>query len=74
MRVLNDYLDRLDHAVSPLPAGRLILAALGPRKLELTRDGAAGAIPLLVTPGYTKASAGHPGRGVHADHQPDDCP
>ena len=58
MRVLNDYLDRLDHAVSPLPAGRLILAALGPRKLELTRDRAAGAIPLLVTPGYTKQARG----------------
>ena len=36
-----------------MPAGRRILAALGPRKLELARDRAAGAVLLLVTPGYT---------------------
>jgi len=45
--VLNDYLDRLD-----VPVARLLLAALGPRKLELARDRAAGAILLLVTPAY----------------------
>jgi len=45
--VLNDYLDRLD-----VPTARLLLAALGPRKLELARDRAAGAILLLVTPAY----------------------
>jgi probable F420-dependent oxidoreductase len=45
--VLNDYLDRLD-----VPTTRLLLAALGPRKLELARDRAAGAILLLVTPTY----------------------
>jgi probable F420-dependent oxidoreductase len=48
---LNDYLDRLD-----VPASRLILAALGPRKLELARDRAAGAILLLVTPDYVLAA------------------
>lgn len=46
---LNDYLDQLD-----VPASRLILAALGPRKLELARDRAAGAILLLVTPAYVR--------------------
>ena len=50
---LNDYLDTLDHADPPVPAGRRILAALGPRKLGLARDRAAGAVPLLVTPAYT---------------------
>ena len=50
---LNDYLDQLDHAEPPVPAGRRILAALGPRKLELARDRAAGAVLLLVTPAYT---------------------
>ena len=50
---LNDYLDTLDHADPPVPAGRRILAALGPRKLELARDRTAGAVPLLVTPAYT---------------------
>ncbi len=58
MRALNDFLDRLDHAVPPLPAGRRILAALGPRKLELARDRSAGAIPLLVTPAYTEQARG----------------
>lgn len=51
---LNDYLDALDRAGPPVPAGRRILAALGPRKLELARDRAAGAVALLVTPAYTE--------------------
>jgi probable F420-dependent oxidoreductase len=54
LRPLNDYLDELDRAAPPVPAGRRILAALGPRKLELARDRAAGAVPLLVTPAYTR--------------------
>ena len=51
---LNDYLDQLDHGDPPVPAERRLLAALGPRKLELARDRAAGAVPLLVTPAYTR--------------------
>jgi probable F420-dependent oxidoreductase len=53
---LNEYLDRLDRldrSEPPVPAERRILAALGPRKLELARDRAAGAVALLVTPDYT---------------------
>jgi probable F420-dependent oxidoreductase len=53
LRGLNDWLDRLDRADPPLPATARILAALGPRKLELAAGRAAGAIPLLVTPAYT---------------------
>jgi probable F420-dependent oxidoreductase len=53
LRGLNDYLDRLDRAQPPVPAAARILAALGPRKLELAASRAAGAIPLLVTPAYT---------------------
>jgi probable F420-dependent oxidoreductase len=56
LRALNDYLDELDGAEPPVPAGRRILAALGPRKLELARDRFAGAIALLVTPDYTSAA------------------
>jgi probable F420-dependent oxidoreductase len=52
LRPLNAFLDYLDRADPPLPAGRRLLAALGPRKLELARDRAAGAILLLVTPAY----------------------
>jgi probable F420-dependent oxidoreductase len=53
---LNDYLDQLDRAEPPVPRHQRILAALGPRKLELARDRFAGAIPLLVTPAYTAAA------------------
>lgn len=56
LAALNDYLDRLDRAEPPVPAGRRLLAALGPRKLELARDRSAGAILLLVTPAYIGAA------------------
>lgn len=45
------YLDALDAAGQP--AGRRVLAALGPRMLGLARDRAAGAHPYLVTTGHT---------------------
>jgi probable F420-dependent oxidoreductase len=45
------YLDRLDEA--GVPAGRRVMAALGPRMLDLARDRAAGVLPVLVTPEYT---------------------
>jgi probable F420-dependent oxidoreductase len=53
---LNDYLDRLDQAEPPVPAQRRMLAALGPRKLEIARDRSAGAIVVLVTPEYVSAA------------------
>jgi probable F420-dependent oxidoreductase len=56
LRAVNDYLDHLDNAEPPVPAARRLLAALGPRKLELARDRAAGAIMLLVTPEHTAAA------------------
>ncbi|MER5595849.1 LLM class F420-dependent oxidoreductase [Streptomyces sp. NPDC002265] len=48
------YLDALDKA--GVPAGRRVLAALGPRTLELSGDRAAGAIPYLVTPEHTASA------------------
>ncbi|MPY56407.1 LLM class F420-dependent oxidoreductase [Streptomyces spongiae] len=45
------YLDALDTA--GVPAGRRVLAALGPKMLELSRDRAAGSHPYLVTPEHT---------------------
>jgi probable F420-dependent oxidoreductase len=45
------HLDALD-AVG-VPAGRRMLAALGPKMLKLSRDRAAGALPYLVTPEHT---------------------
>jgi probable F420-dependent oxidoreductase len=56
LRPLNDYLDQLDQGEPPVPASRRILAALGPRKLELARERTAGAVLLLVTPGYTRTA------------------
>lgn len=52
MRTLNDYLDRLDE-VPLLPANARIMAALGPRMLDMARQRSAGALPVLVTPAYT---------------------
>jgi probable F420-dependent oxidoreductase len=48
------YLDGLDRARPPVPAGERVLAALGPRMLELSRDRAGGAHPYLVTPEHTQ--------------------
>lgn len=53
LRTLDAYLDRLDTVPPTVPATARILAALGPRMLELARDRAAGAYPFLVTPDYT---------------------
>ncbi|MFC4605684.1 LLM class F420-dependent oxidoreductase [Rhodococcus kronopolitis] len=46
------YLDELDAA--GVPAGRRVLAALGPRMLRLAADRAAGAHPYLTTPEHTR--------------------
>jgi probable F420-dependent oxidoreductase len=56
LRPLHDYLDQLDRGEPPVPASRRILAALGPRKLEIARERAAGAVLLLVTPDYTRTA------------------
>ena len=50
LATLNAYLDRLDE----VPQARRVMAALGPRMLELARDRSAGAVPVLVTLEYTK--------------------
>ncbi|HWN31124.1 MAG TPA: LLM class F420-dependent oxidoreductase [Pseudonocardia sp.] len=51
-QALVDYLDELDAA--GVPRERRAMAALGPRVLELARDRAAGALPYLITPSYTR--------------------
>jgi probable F420-dependent oxidoreductase len=45
---LNAYLDRLDEA--GVPASRRVLAALGPKMLDLARERASGAFPVFYTP------------------------
>lgn len=49
---LATYVDQL--LAAGVPAGRIVLAALGPKVLRLARDRAAGAIPYLVTPKHTR--------------------
>ncbi|MEU0837877.1 LLM class F420-dependent oxidoreductase [Streptomyces sp. NPDC005962] len=50
---MREYLTALDSAPVPVPASHRVLAALGPKMLELSRDRAAGAHPYLVTPEFT---------------------
>jgi probable F420-dependent oxidoreductase len=54
LRRLRGYLDELDAMPAGIPASRRILAALGPRALELAADRSLGAHPYLVTPAHTR--------------------
>jgi probable F420-dependent oxidoreductase len=51
---MREYLDALDAADTPVPVSGRVLAALGPRMLELSRERTAGAHPYLVTPEHTR--------------------
>jgi probable F420-dependent oxidoreductase len=59
LKTMRTYLDAMDSAPrgtpeSKQPAPPILLAALGPKMLELARDRAQGAHPYLVTPEHTK--------------------
>jgi probable F420-dependent oxidoreductase len=54
LRKMREYLDSLDGAPTPVPTDELVLAALGPRMLELARDRSAGAHPYLGTVEHTR--------------------
>jgi probable F420-dependent oxidoreductase len=60
---LGAYLDRLD-GPGGVPAGRRVLAALGPRMLDLARDRSSGAFPVLVTPAFTREARARLGDGT----------
>ena len=51
-----EYLDGLDSAHPPVGDNARLLAALGPRMLELARDRAAGAFPYFVPPEHVLAA------------------
>jgi probable F420-dependent oxidoreductase len=51
---MREYLDELDAAPNPVPISERMLAALGPRMLELARDRSTGAHPYLGTPDHTR--------------------
>ncbi|RDH79162.1 TIGR03620 family F420-dependent LLM class oxidoreductase [Mycolicibacterium moriokaense] len=48
------FLDALDGAAQPVPADARVLAALGPKMLELAAKRSRGAHPYLVTPEHTQ--------------------
>jgi probable F420-dependent oxidoreductase len=52
--VVSKYLDELAATSAPVPREELVLAALGPRMLELSRDRSWGAHPYFVTPEHTR--------------------
>jgi probable F420-dependent oxidoreductase len=60
---MRGFLDSLDAAEPAVPVGERMLAALGPRMLELARDRTAGAHPYLVTPDHTATARGVLGDG-----------
>ncbi|MGV0794575.1 LLM class F420-dependent oxidoreductase [Mycolicibacterium sp. XJ1819] len=55
------YLDALDAQDPPVPVGNRILAALGPKMLELSAKRSRGAHPYLVTPEHTRYAREHLG-------------
>lgn len=53
LSTMRAYLDALDAEPAPVPRGERVLAALGPRMLDLARDRTAGAHPYFVPPEHT---------------------
>jgi probable F420-dependent oxidoreductase len=56
IQTMSRYLDGLDAAPTPLAAEDRVIAALGPKMLELARTRTAGTHPYLVTPELTRAA------------------
>ncbi|MET0901252.1 MAG: LLM class F420-dependent oxidoreductase [Mycobacterium sp.] len=60
---LVDYLDALD--AKTVPTSRRVIAALGPKVLQLARDRSAGAHPYLTTPEHTAQAREQVGNSVY---------
>ncbi|MFD3450721.1 TIGR03620 family F420-dependent LLM class oxidoreductase [Streptomyces sp. NPDC058691] len=58
---MGGYLDELDKAPAPVPADERLMAALGPKMVNLAAHRTAGVHPFLVTPEYsaTRERLGH---------------
>ena len=70
IETMANYLDGLDAAATPLAVNDRVIAALGPKMLELARTRTAGTHPYLVTPELTaKARAGIGADGLVASEQ-----
>jgi probable F420-dependent oxidoreductase len=57
------YLDGIDATEQPVPVANRVLAALGPKMLELAASRSRGAHPYLVTPDHTRYAREHLGEG-----------
>lgn len=57
------YLDAIDATPQPVPVANRVLAALGPKMLELAATRAGGAHPYLVTPDHTRYAREQLGEG-----------
>ncbi|MEI8238426.1 MAG: LLM class F420-dependent oxidoreductase [Actinomycetota bacterium] len=66
---MTSYLDGLDAASTPLAIGDRMLAALGPRMLDVAATRTAGTHPYLVTPELTAAARHGIGSGLVASEQ-----
>jgi alkanesulfonate monooxygenase SsuD/methylene tetrahydromethanopterin reductase-like flavin-dependent oxidoreductase (luciferase family) len=69
LELMAGYLDALDSAPDPLPPGRRLLGALGPKMLQLAAQRSLGAHPYLVTPGYTGQARAQLGPALLAPEQ-----
>ena len=70
VETMANYLDGLDAAPTPVAVDDRVIAALGPKMLELARTRTAGTHPYLVTPDLTaKARAGMGPDGLVASEQ-----
>ena len=61
-----EFLDGLDAQPDPLPVGRRLIGALGPKMLQLSADRTLGAHPYLVTPLNTEQARAEVGDAVVA--------
>lgn len=64
MAAMAAFLDGLDTADPPVPAAGRVLAALGPRMLEVAAKRARGVHPYLVTPEHTRRAREAVGNGA----------
>ena len=69
LELMAGYLDALDSAPDPLPPGRRLLGALGPKMLRLAAQRSLGAHPYLVTPGHTSQARAQLGPALLAPEQ-----
>lgn len=54
LAAMKAFLDELDSGTSPVPPERRVLAALGPKMLDLAAERTGGVHPYLVTPEHTR--------------------